>query len=594
MLGTNVFSHMEERVAEYRWAKALEALQKKQPVRFHDASSEWSFDTVLIPLESTGRSKARLAVVAHETTGLYKAMERLQAEKERFRLLYGHAPVPYQSLDAQGRFLEVNQAFRQTLGYESEEILGRPFTDLLPPEWEPHFRENFLRFKAKGRVSGVELELLTKDGRRLWAAFAGVIDYDTKGNVLRTQCVFQDITDRKRAEEGLQQAQRNAERLARTKSDFLATMSHEIRTPLNGLMGMLQLARLADLDEESASCVDMAMDAARSLITIINDVLDLSKVEAGRLELVPEPTELHELMDRVLALFRDQADRKGLRLWWEAAGDVPRRVLTDPGRLRQILLNLVSNAVKFTRKGSVAVLVESCDGSDEPSKTELAVTVADTGPGIPDEAREQLFEPFVQADQEYRERLAGTGLGLSIVRRLTDLFGGRVDVHSEPGLGSAFRITVPVQPLQETPDKPLDDEGLIQEAQQKLQGRRVLVVDDDKVSRLAACGLLDRHGLEARAVDNGRDALEKLRRERFHAVLLDVQMPEMGGLDVVRRIRSGNPDKALADLPVVGLTGHAMPEQRREFLSAGMDECLDKPVDRVRLLRVLCDVLGED
>ncbi|MFW5837663.1 MAG: PAS domain S-box protein, partial [Desulfovibrionaceae bacterium] len=531
-------------------------------------------------------------VVFHDVTEQAQAMRRLQESEERFRRLYENAPVAYQSLDENGDFLMVNRAFCNVLGYEPEEVVGRNFGDFLHPDWVEHFKENFPRFKAVGEIMGVEFDMVRKDGDVIHVSFNGIIDRDDDGRFRQTHCVFQDVTQRRRAQQELERARADAERAARSKSDFLATMSHEIRTPLNGLLGMLQLTRMGELDASQAEYLDAAMEAGLNLVAIINDVLDLSRIEAGKLELVPERVDLAKLLDRVVGLFRSQVERKGLRLWWEKDDALPDHAVTDPGRLRQILLNLVSNAVKFTPKGSVKVLAELRQEPDDDGRMVVSFTVADTGPGIPPEFQQRLFEPFTQNGNDYRTQHEGSGLGLSIVRRLAELFGGGISLESEPGRGAAFRVDLPMRKSQDPARSTQGDDEARIAAARALKGRRVLVVDDERISRKVACGLLAGNGLIVDAAEDGEGALEALRQNDYDCVLLDVQMPGMSGLDVVRRIRA---DADLpGGLPVVGLTGHVLPGQRREFLEAGMDACMSKPMDCARTLKVLIDLLGED
>ena len=390
---------------------------------------------------------------------------------------------------------------------------------------------------------------------------------------------------RKRAESELIRAKESAEAASRSKSEFLANVSHELRTPINGMFGMLKLAQETGLGEEQAEYVETAIASGRNLLQVVNDVLDLSKIEAGKIELVETVFRPRELMESVAAMFRLQAEDKGLELTARTGDDVPGICLGDQGRIRQILFNLVGNALKFTERGSIAMGCESA-GADERF-ARLLFSVGDTGIGIPPDKIETIFESFEQVDGSYTRRYQGAGLGLSIVKRFAELMHGHVAVESDYGRGSTFRVTVRVSVVEDSTPLLNEPEAA---PQPRADGLRLLLAEDDRVNRLAATRLLERRGYVVTAVENGGEVLRALAKERFDCVLMDIQMPAMDGLQATRAIRALPEDDPARTVPIIALTAHAMAGDREKFIKAGMDDYLSKPMDIKALETLLAQV----
>ncbi|CAO3431228.1 ATP-binding protein [Azospirillum argentinense] len=393
-----------------------------------------------------------------------------------------------------------------------------------------------------------------------------------------------------RRQQQVEEARRRAEEASRAKGDFLANMSHEIRTPMNAILGLSHLALRAGPPPRQRGYLTRIRASATALLGIINDILDVSKIEAGMLTLERVPFDLSAVLDMVAGTAALSAEEKGLALRLEVAPDVPTALLGDPLRLGQVLLNLVNNAVKFTESGSVVLGVSAAPRGAEDGETELRFAVRDTGIGMTAEQVARLFQPFAQADSSTTRRYGGTGLGLAISRRLAVMMGGGIAVDSAPGLGSTFRftVTVGVQDGAETAlPAALADPGLAGlRVDEPLRGLRVLVADDNAVNRLVARELLEDAGLAVTAVGSGGEAV-RLALEPgagYAALLTDVQMPDMDGFAVARAIRRQcGPDR----LPIIAMTAHALEEERRRCLDAGMDDHIAKPVEPHRLVAVL-------
>ncbi len=425
---------------------------------------------------------------------------------------------------------------------------------------------------ARGEDSRAEFRLNRPD-RLVWVACDARTTRDPDGEPRRVLGVMQNITDRKLAELALAEANT-------AKSTFLATMSHEIRTPLNGVLGMAQAMASGDLDAEQHGRLKIIRQSGEALLTILNDFLDLSKIEAGKLEIEEIAFDLEAVAESAFAPFSAIAQAKGVRLTLDAA---PARgaYLGDPTRIRQILYNLTSNALKFTSQGEIVLSVRPIPAGG------LEVRIADTGIGIPADKLASLFDSFTQVDASTARRFGGTGLGLSICRRLADLMGGVIAVESEVGKGSTFTVTLPLTRLGDTLDEPADTAPHLPLAE--LSKVRVLAAEDNEVNRLVLRTLLAQIGIDPHIVEDGVLAVEAWETSDWDVILMDVQMPNMDGAEATRAIRVREAETGRARTPIIGLTANAMAHQITEYCAVGMDAHVAKPIDAARLFQAIAE-----
>nr|WP_279343242.1 ATP-binding protein [Fundidesulfovibrio terrae] len=462
-----------------------------------------------------------------------------------------------------------------------DEQKGRIYTD---ESWE---RKNAAVQEALRTGVGYELDLEAyHDGELIWVTTRSEAVRDAHGRIIALRGTVQDITERKRLETDLIRTMAQAEEATRAKSQFLANMSHDIRTPMNGILGLSELILSEAVPARVSEYVQLIKQSGLNLLSIINDILDLAKIEAGRAELEHKAFDLRDVVESTLAPLALTAQDKGLRFTYYVARDVPGQLVGDQGRLRQILTNLAGNAIKFTSQGQVGISVE-LEETPSPESVRLLFSVSDTGIGIPADMQENIFASFTQVGSSSHRQYGGTGLGLAISKSLVEMMGGTIRVESEEGTGSTFSFDITLE-LALGHERPVPVQ---QPAAPTAPGNlRVLVAEDDPISQRLIAELLKQRGCRVEVAGNGLEAVEKLAGADFDLVLMDVNMPDMDGRTAVAAIRRGEAGKDKSGIKVVALTAHALKGDRESLLAAGMDDYLSKPIDMDEMERVLTGV----
>jgi PAS domain S-box-containing protein len=544
-----------------------------------------------------------LDAMAAQMASLSRQLEATTAMAERYRTLVEGSRDVILMMDLEGNCLFASAAIEAMTGYTPEEWIRLRPRDHAQPESRALLATTADAIRETGEVppGPVEWSFGRKDGGVIHVEGVRSPIYDKSGRVVGKQIVARDVTDRRRVEElrrsaelELARAKEQAVAASAAKSAFVANMSHELRTPLNGLIGMVDLLSRTPLDDRQRRYVEVAHTSAGLLLSVINDILDLSKIEAGKLELERSEFFLLEILVDVASMLALTAEQKGLSLSFVPDPSVAIDVAGDPARLRQILTNLISNAVKFTDRGEVTVTATV--DAEARGRARLRVEVRDTGIGIAPETREALFKPFSQADPSATRKHGGSGLGLAICRELVTRMSGEIGVQSEPGVGSTFWFTASIERAAVTPGaKPSRRPVRPHEARGE-HPVRVLLVEDTPINAEVVGEMLRTSGYAFDLVTDGLAAVEAVRCTRYDVVLMDCQLPVLDGYEASRRIRALEASGVILGprgrLRILALTASATVEDRARAREAGMDDHIAKPVDAARLLSAIADYAG--
>ncbi|MCK6390917.1 MAG: ATP-binding protein, partial [Azonexus sp.] len=525
-----------------------------------------------------------LAVLSEKITALITENEtnRRELANQKFALDQ-HAIVSV--TDADGVIVYANDRFCAISGYARDELIGRNHRMVKSGVHSDAFFSELWQCIRAGQVWQGEICNLTKSGQLYWVDATIVPLLDAAGQPAQYIAIRTEITAHKNAKAALQQAKEAAEAANRAKSDFLANMSHEIRTPMNGVIGMTELALDTPLNPEQRDYLNIIRASGESLLALLNDILDFSKIEAGKLIVEHIQFDLPELLRVTLRTLQMAAEEKGLALIGHLSPDLPTQVNGDPNRLRQILINLIANAIKFTAQGSVSLHASA--HATHGDCLEIEFSVIDTGIGIAPEKQQVIFDAFSQEDTSTTRRYGGSGLGLSICRCLVELLGGDIRVESTPGQGSHFSFRLPFQPVQDvstTPGTPVVD---VQPATLD-----ILLVEDHPINQKLALTLLGKWGHRITLAGDGQEAVDCCANQRFDVILMDLQMPVMGGIEATRRIRRFEQEAGRSASTIIAMTAAATREDQLDCFAAGMNDYLAKPIRAGDLQEKLANAAG--
>lgn len=577
-------------IEDHKFAKAC-VLEKRKLVNFEarrkrlDGEIHW----VLINSQPISFNRKPAYILWQiDITKRKNAEKTAQENQSHFQLICEASPVAIGiTREADGIIIYGNKNYSDLLGFDLDELVGRNAGDV----WAyPEEREYFVAlFKKQGYISREVVRGRHKDGRILWLSVSWK-SFIYQGEPSHLFWAY-DITSQKETEAALSAAKEEAEQATRAKSDFLASMSHEIRTPLNGVLGLAEILKSSPLQADQNEKVETILETGQSLLSIINDVLDMSKIESGNVELEAHIFDLDDLLKSCIPASKNLANKKNLHFKFTNNLTDNFVVKGDATRLRQILWNLLSNALKFTEQGLVSLSIDQLpfnalpQGLNPASKdTHIRFEITDTGVGIPRDQIDDIFNSFSQADTSINRKFGGTGLGLSIVKRLVDLMNGTIKVRSESGSGSTFTIVLPLQlaektmiPLQ-TPATPVDP----------TKSYKICVVEDNNVNALIAQTFLQNAGHEVRLFENGLLAVEAAGDHWAELYLMDIHMPIMNGMEATEAIR-----KMGITIPIIGLTAEAFTDSHKLFKAAGMNEILTKPYKATQLVQIIADVMSK-
>ncbi len=429
----------------------------------------------------------------------------------------------------------------------------------------------------------IEYQIVHKSGQIRWLQQNNVPIYDSNGSPVAVEGIVRDITVLKEVLEKVEKERERAEEASNTKSEFLANMSHEIRTPLNGIMGMLQLMQSSSPLPRQAEYLGAAMQASKRLNNVLSDILDLARVEAGKLTIQNTEFSPAEILQHIYDMFGLTARQGNISLKLNINPNLPSKVMGDSLRLQQIVSNIVGNALKFTEHGSITIEATKLPQS-LPGKNNILFIISDTGLGIPQKQLGNLFESFTQASKGYTRKHQGVGLGLAICKRLVTLMGGSISIDTTEDKGSSFYISIPfANSVSTNKQKTVKKTGQCN----SLVGHRILVAEDEKVNRLYTKRYLELAGCTVKTVNNGQQAIETLTYESFDLILMDVQMPVLNGIETTKAIRRGEAGANNKRIPIIAITAYAMADDREKFLHAEMDDYIAKPVDQDELNKVI-------
>jgi len=539
------------------------------------------------PLQIETENVQGIIIYAVRITERREFEEQLRRSEKKYRDMFNYSQALICTHDMTGRLLEINPEISRVLGYTEEEMIGRKIQDFIPTEHRDKFEDEYIDAirNNTNAVSGVFCAL-NKNNDKIYLLYK---NYRMEEPGLQPYVIgfSQDITERIKMEKELRFAKELTDEGAKAKESFLAHMSHEIRTPMSGIMGIASLLRKTNLDDQQRNYLQLIQEGASSLLVIVNDILDLEKIIAGKLQLEKIAFKIVDKIATTIQSFIYRAEEKELGLFFHNSIPADMVVMGDPYRLSQVLNNILSNALKFTNAGHITITTGVSERNGE--WVVIEVTISDTGIGISKDRIRTIFEPFEQADAATSRKYGGTGLGLTISKNMIEMQDGELLARSEEGKGSTFTIRIPYHLSIEAM---LENESNQEIDYKSLGHKKILVAEDVELNQYLAKHILESWDFEVVIASNGKEAVDVLKQESFDCILMDVQMPEMDGIEATQHIRK-LPDPVKAGIPIIALTANALKGDSEKYIAAGMNDYLAKPFDEERLFRVISSNLAK-
>jgi PAS domain S-box len=541
--------------------------------------------------EPYGQNISEMAIIEEKFDDMIMQVKlrenQIRENEERFRQLVESIHEVYWITDVQdNRVIYASPSYETIWGRSRLSLYENPESFFLAIKQEDRLAviETFNQLRTNGDGLDMEFRIELPNGEERWIRAQSFPVHDEDGIRVRLAGVAEDITERKAIQQALVAAKQDAENANKSKTEFLTNISHELRTPLNGILGMLQLTRDSSLTPEQAENIDTALTSSKVLLNVINDILNIAQIEAGKLSLANQPFSLQEILETIYKFFEHTTKSKGIELSVDIEPGFPPILVGDEVRIRQILFNLVGNSVKFTNQGHIRIHASRLPFVRRTATAEILLTVEDTGIGIPFEKIDYVFESFTQVDGTYTRQYQGTGLGLGIVRSLVHMMNGTITVDSEAGAGTTMYVSLQLALPNRAQHTAKEETKAIGPFK---TGLSILLVEDDRVNQIAISRMLEKMGHFPTCCGDGEKALHALNEKHFDCIFMDIQMPIMDGMEATRMIRTSPSMAGFANIPIIALTAHAMPNDRDNFLKAGMNDYVSKPVSFEQLAEAI-------
>ncbi|NCX96357.1 MAG: response regulator, partial [Chitinophagia bacterium] len=546
------------------------------------------------PVVIEGTLKGHLWIY-NEEIDLNKLEKTVNAKIDKYRNVIANMNLGLMEVDANDKIVSVNETFCYMSGYAREELFGKKILDVLGNKKNEKEIKDRINLRKHGFIDMYQLPVLNKQGNERWWLMSDAPIFDENGELVGSIGIHMDISDQKKMEQELEVSRQKAEDSSKAKETFLANMSHEIRTPMTGILGIVNILSKTSLDEQQQKFVHMISESANNLLTIINDVLDIEKITAGKLDLEHIPFKIEEKVFNVLQSFQYKAEDKNINLVLNSSLPDELIVVGDPYRLGQILNNLLGNAIKFTSQGEIAISIQIKQADTQ--KTTIEIKVQDSGIGIKEDRLNEIFQPFVQAATDTSRKYGGTGLGLTICKNLIEMQGGQIWVQSKVGVGTTFGFHIPYTKGNDSMIPVVDKESI---NFKELAGISILVAEDVALNQFLIKHILDSWSCESHIVNNGKEAVEAAQKKAFDLILMDIHMPEMDGKEatsLIRKLNIGdrysqsNPQAEKNLIPIIALTAHALKGDGQRYINMGMNGYIAKPYTEEKLYQAIKEIL---